>query len=351
MTDTGVGVPHDRLDRLFQTIFAGRCIDDTPIWRHRPWPCDLRQLAGLMGGTIGVESQPGSGSTFWFTSRFRRNSEPAAIEPRLSPSSPSVDKASLRLLLAEDNPINQLVAVGLLEMLGYACDVVDDGRAAIEAIESGNYDLVLMDCPMPVLDGFAATREIRRTEKDKNAQSAGFRIPIIALTANAMKGDRERCLESGMDDYLAKPIEPESLAQTIDRYLLENRSGFAESNGLNTSDVSTPGWPRRRRAKSSGESIAASTRGFCGSMSISARAAASRSLPDAVRRLINAGTAGEASGPIRPSATPRLPVRRPVCAPPGKSTVPPRPASRLRRRRAGSRPAHEFPPLETAVPR
>jgi CheY-like chemotaxis protein len=118
-----------------------------------------------------------------------------------------------RILLAEDNPVNQKVAVRLLEKLDYRVDVVADGRAAVAAWQAGAFDLILMDCQMPQMDGYAATREIRKLEAGK------CRIPIVALTAHAMKGDEEKCRAAGMDDYLTKPIDRVKLDGTLNRLL------------------------------------------------------------------------------------------------------------------------------------
>ena len=118
-----------------------------------------------------------------------------------------------RILLAEDNPVNQKVASRLLEKLGYRADVVADGRAAIEAWRSGYYDLILMDCHMPHLDGYQATREIRSQERQR-----GTRIPIVALTAHAMAGADAECRAAGMDDYLSKPIDHHKLKACLDRH-------------------------------------------------------------------------------------------------------------------------------------
>jgi len=134
--------------------------------------------------------------------------------PRRRPSTRRAGEVSgLRILLAEDNKINQLVASKILARGGYGCHVVSDGKQAVEAVRTGNFDVVLMDCQMPGVDGFEATRAIREEEAGRSGSS---RIYILALTANAMKGDRERCLQAGMDDYLSKPVQPESLLAKLD---------------------------------------------------------------------------------------------------------------------------------------
>jgi signal transduction histidine kinase/CheY-like chemotaxis protein len=125
----------------------------------------------------------------------------------------------LRILLAEDNEINQIVATEILTNAGHRCDVVPDGRGAVEAAEREPYDVILMDCQMPVMDGFEATRQIRLAEKEGRSSSRGRHIPIIALTADAMEGDRERCLQAGMDAYASKPIDAARILQTISSVL------------------------------------------------------------------------------------------------------------------------------------
>jgi CheY-like chemotaxis protein len=185
-----------------------------------------------MGGEIGVHSEVNRGSTFWFEVRLDPASDTAAIPARRTqpqtatdgpppgtatpPAPPSGERAAgPRILLVEDNPVNREVAVGMLESLGCAAISVENGRLAIEATDTAAYDAVLMDCHMPVMDGLTATGEIRRREQ----RSGAARVPIIALTANAMEGDRERCLAAGMDDFLSKPFTQQQLATLLRRWL------------------------------------------------------------------------------------------------------------------------------------
>jgi signal transduction histidine kinase/DNA-binding response OmpR family regulator len=124
---------------------------------------------------------------------------------------------TVRILLAEDNEINQEVALEILQASGFSCDIVANGQEAVDAARENEYDLIFMDCMMPEMDGYEATRSIRRNEK-----TTGCRVPIVALTANAMKGDRELCLESGMDDYLSKPLDPEEVIEMIGKWYVDS---------------------------------------------------------------------------------------------------------------------------------
>jgi CheY-like chemotaxis protein len=170
-----------------------------------------------------LESDAGRGSTFHFTVSFDLQPAPAPqTRPSDAPHSTSESRQTLRILLAEDNTVNQVVAARLLEKRGHAVVIAGNGKAALAALDapgSGRFDLLLMDVQMPGMDGLEATRIIRAREP-----SSGPRLPIIAMTAHAMKGDEQRCLAAGMDGYVAKPIRVEQLFATIARVLIARRS-------------------------------------------------------------------------------------------------------------------------------
>ena len=205
VSDTGPGIAAEAQGRLFQEFSQ---LDPAATQRFGGTGLGLaisRSIVTAMGGEIGVESSPGRGSTFWFVVALDAAAGEVAAEPGPAP----VTVEPLRILVAEDNRVNQQVAVGLLQRQGHSVEVVGDGRAAVEAVRAGTYDVVLMDVHMPDMDGLAATREIRRLADGKHA------IPIIALSASALPEETQACVAAGMDAYLAKPIDPAALARAL----------------------------------------------------------------------------------------------------------------------------------------
>ncbi|PTY07430.1 hypothetical protein DB347_09010 [Opitutaceae bacterium EW11] len=217
--DTGLGISPDDLQRLFQPFSQA---DASTTRRFGGTGLGLaisKQIVELMQGTIGVESQVGAGSTFWFTCDLERPEVPDPEEPVRPPEPAPAPAASTvpgrRVLVAEDNVVNQKLILMQLKKLGLSADVVNNGREAVEAVVRKPYDVILMDCQMPEMDGYEATVQIRRDPKN-----AG--ILIVAMTANAMQGDREKCLASGMDEYLSKPARLEELRVVLDKQLQQN---------------------------------------------------------------------------------------------------------------------------------
>jgi PAS domain S-box-containing protein len=223
--DSGIGLAKEGKTRLFQPFTQA---DGSTARKYGGTGLGLsicKRLVDLMGGEIGVDSELGQGATFWIVASF-----PVAVEGVEHPSAanthgPLGRDSQLpsgihnRILLVEDNPVNQLLAMSLLKNLGYDARSVSNGRAAVEAATHSQFDLILMDCQLPEMDGYEATTEIRKWELDK-----GLRIPVIALTANALSGEREKCLLSGMDDHLTKPVRKEELKEIIERWLTQPKN-------------------------------------------------------------------------------------------------------------------------------
>ena len=234
IVDTGIGIPDHVRTRLFESFAQA----DSSIARRFGGSglglAICRKLIEQQGGRIGVDSRPGQGSRFWFRLRFGRSAvapcRPASLAASAGPQRP------LSILVAEDNAVNRMVAVGLLERQGHRVVAVEDGAEAVDAVRSGRFEVVLMDMQMPGMDGVEATRRIRALPGPL------ARIPVIALTATAVQSEFDRCIAAGMNDFLTKPIVPEILAAALARHV---RGGAppagAEFPGTHSPGTHSPG--------------------------------------------------------------------------------------------------------------
>ncbi|QGZ39794.1 PAS domain S-box-containing protein [Pseudoduganella flava] len=233
VSDEGIGLTEEEMDKLFQSFQQADTSTTRAYGGTGLGLAICKQLAHLMGGEVGVASRPGAGSTFWFTARLGlvgagARTAPAAAVPE------AADLKGARILLVEDNAFNQQIAQEMLEEAGALVTVADNGEQALALLEQATFDCVLMDVQMPVMDGLEATRRIRRDRR-----MTGLRV--LAMTATATSDDRARCLEAGMDDFIAKPIQPAVMVRTIAAWLPERAAG----NGA-ARDADAP--PRRTHA-------------------------------------------------------------------------------------------------------
>jgi CheY-like chemotaxis protein len=232
--DTGIGIGADALPRLFQEFEQA---DSSTTRRYGGTGLGLaisRRIAELMGGEVGVTSQPGRGSLFWLEVPLPWQPAVESTEA-VGPAAPTLlpQFKGYRVLLAEDNPVNQEVAVAMLQRVGLEVDVAADGQEALERTAGAAYDLVLMDVQMPRLDGLDATRALRRQGWDK---------PILAMTANAFAEEKDRCLAAGMDDHVSKPAVAGELFAALGRWLGQ-RSAHGRSQTTASPAPPTGGMP------------------------------------------------------------------------------------------------------------
>ncbi|MBT4408563.1 MAG: response regulator [Bacteroidetes bacterium] len=211
ITDTGIGISEEGKQRLFKAFSQTDASTTRKFGGTGLGLTISKRLVELMGGEIGVDSDTGVGSTFWFSISYNKASSAGAIDPNVSDTKSRVND-TIKILLVEDNPINQRVAVYNLKKLGHYVDIAENGFEAVELFNQKSYNLVLMDIQMPVMDGMEATQKIRKLERKNKANRI---IPIIAMTANAMKGDRERFIKYGFTDYISKPFKKIDLEQVL----------------------------------------------------------------------------------------------------------------------------------------
>ncbi len=221
VSDSGLGIAPEEMTRIFQAFEQGRSLTDVRRSGTGLGLTVARQLAQAMGGDVVCAPTHGPGATFIFTMRWQAPEAPAAPEdaspqatPAATSTAPPPAPSAWPILVVEDNPVNALVAQGMLEQLGWASEWAQDGEQALALLMQHRYALVLMDCQMPVLDGFETTRRWRAHEQ---GQHLGH-LPIVALTANTLQGDSERCRAAGMDDYLSKPFDSAQLRRLLDEH-------------------------------------------------------------------------------------------------------------------------------------
>ncbi|NOQ69712.1 MAG: response regulator [Gammaproteobacteria bacterium] len=214
--DTGIGIPHAAQETLFNAFTQA---DGSTTRKYGGTGLGLAivsQLIDLMGGSLGVDSVEGDGSEFWFTVSFQCAKQAHEVVAEIANKTKAL-QFNAKILLVEDNPINQMVAQKMLEKVGVKPILANNGVEALKLLNEQSFDLVLMDCQMPEMDGFDATREIRKLDIMALKQQP---LPIVAMTANVMSGDRERCLEVGMDDYIGKPVQRDQLASVLNKWLV-----------------------------------------------------------------------------------------------------------------------------------
>jgi len=229
--DSGIGIPLARQAAIFEPFIQA---DSSTVRTYGGTGLGLticRRLVEKMGGEIGVSSEPGQGATFSFTASFRRLAMHNSRSIPILHSASSDAFASRRILVAEDDPTSRMLVANILRRDGHAVDEVADGRAALGSVREADFDLVFMDVQMPDMDGLAATLAIRALGSDPDAKiQRRSQTPIVALTAHAMRGDRERCLSAGMNGYITKPVQADHLRVTIKEYARQDETAKDKSH-------------------------------------------------------------------------------------------------------------------------
>ncbi len=259
VVDTGIGIPQDKRRTIFESFTQADSSTTRKYGGTGLGTTISKHLAELMGGEIGVESEVGGGSCFWFTAVFQKQITEVAPriqtdkKPVISSEPPEKQKKSFKILLVEDYPTNQQVAVSHLKSAGHDVDSAVNGLAALELYRKNHYHLILMDVQMPVMDGYEATRQIRKLENQRRhigsahgtsdpqqTPSGGDRIqpklqrvPIVAMTAHAVEGYKEKCLRAGMDDYLSKPLTRKHFLAVVEKWARLGNNGDAEPSSPN----------------------------------------------------------------------------------------------------------------------
>ncbi len=222
--DSGIGLSEPQQQKLFKKFSQSDSSTTRKFGGTGLGLAISKELVLLMGGEIGMESELGIGSNFWFSLYLERIERPNKENlSLLNVITPSIKKIEKTILVVDDNKTNQIVATGMLKLLGYQFDVAANGQEALDLLAESTYALILMDCQMPIMDGYVATDKIRQGDQQSD-------IVIVAMTANVMKGDKEKCLAAGMNDFLAKPMEINKLQAIIDKWLVDSQDTVLEVN-------------------------------------------------------------------------------------------------------------------------
>ncbi len=226
--DSGIGINKTMQEKIFSSFTQADSVTSRKFGGTGLGLSISKRLAELMGGEIGLKSLPGVGSMFWFTAWLSKENDTEKIDSKAQTTLNNLNVSNIGLqpsgklpiLVVDDNDINQMVAEGILHKLGFQIHTAENGKTAIEKLAEQKYGVVLMDCQMPVMDGFEATRTIREMATANN----NYKLPVIAMTANAIQGDREKCLAAGMNDYISKPLNPHDLVEMVSKWMQKNKT-------------------------------------------------------------------------------------------------------------------------------